>query len=334
MEHPITFYLPTPIELFPFPIVQHDRNTNKTVMKKIIHSILISKKAYRKIILLIGVIFGFTTSIVAQYGAPMAHYRITGRVISKDCNIPIPNIKVNLSDNNYQSSYGPVTDKDGKFELWFYRDYGDTDNMKMMLEADDVDGEANGGEFKTFEKMALIKLRQEKRVRDAYNNDSPDIIIEMDYKGKPPCKPEEPTDSVIKQQPIAQQLPIDSIPKKEPPLQKLCILTDSSSLMSDEPDSLKNNIRGNPPDLPANNLIVVYPNPSKGIYTIKYSAGKSSYISIYVYDSNSKLILSQVWGNCEGIVEKQLSLEGKAPGLYYLILKADNASYTHKLVKN
>lgn len=304
--------------------------TNTSAMKKILNSVLKGKISYRKFIILLGSFLGFTTSIVAQYGAPMAHYRISGVVKSKDCNVPIPHIKVSLNNNNnyYNSNYEPFTDSLGKFELGFYADYGeDLNKLKMLIEAEDVDGEKNYGNFMAYEKVILIKQNKESGGRYPYKND--DIIIEMDYKGKSPCKP---------------KVREDTTPNPDPPLHKLALLSDTidlinsipdslSSLLSENNDSLNSNGRNEPPDNSDPDIYVIYPNPSKGQFTVELMLKKATKVSMNVYDSGSKLIISESWGNCEGLLQKPINLEGKAPGTYYLIINTGVKKYTGKLVK-
>lgn len=281
---------------------------------------------YRKTILLLGVFLGFSSAIVAQYGSPMAHYKIIGKVISKDCDIPIPKIKVNLYNNTYQPNYDPYTDSLGRFELYYVDDFY-IDNVKLIIEAEDEDGEANCGDFLTYEKVITIKQNKERK--NKYNNESDEIIIEMDYKGKSPCKTE---------------LPEDSIPVTEPPIQKLCVLTDSNitkpismdillNIPQDSAYTLNNDSTREQPEMYNQDSLVVYPNPSKGQYTIKLSLEKSIIVSVTVYDSDSKLLILESWGKCEGRLQKQIDLKNYAPGTYYLILNAGNHQYTAKLIK-
>lgn len=287
------------------------------------------KNIYKKTILLLGALLGFSTAVVAQYGSQMAHYKITGIVKSKDCNVPIPNIKVNLYDNTYQPNYDPYTDSLGRFELYYVDDYY-IDNVKLIIEAEDEDGEANCGDFLTYEKVILIQQSiNGRKYNYPNNNESDEIIIEMDYKGKSPCKTE---------------LPEDSIPVTEPLIQKLCVLTDSNitnpvntDILSNSPQdtsyTLTNDSPREQPEMDNQDLFVVYPIPSDGKYTIKLSLDKAAIISMKVYDSNSNLVLSESWGSYEGMLQKQISLKSKAPGIYYLIINAGNSQYTAKLIK-
>lgn len=293
--------------------------------KKFIHHS--GKNILKKVILLMGAIMGFSTSVVAQYGAPEAHYRITGFIKSKDCNVPIPKIKIRFSENEQSNYYSnPVyTDSTGKFELDFYEYYGiNIDKKKLKIIAEDEDGQQNYGDFLALEKWFILK---QKPGSTRYSAEFENINIVLDYKGKSPCKTE---------------LPKDTFPETEPPIQNIGINFDSSKSAPDpanaelhkKNDTIKIAGYGEPPIAYAKDFLVVYPNPSIGLFNIKIFIEKATNVSFDIYDANSKLILSESWGKCEGFVEKQISLESKAPGTYYMVLKVGNNLYTKELVKH
>lgn len=291
------------------------------------------KNILRRLILILGTLLGFTSAIVAQYGVIEATYKIKGIVKSKDCETPIPRIKVSLYNNMYQPNYDPYTDSLGRFELYFSDNPGEN-NIKMIIEAEDEDGDANGGNFLTYEKIFLTKQKNTEKsdqysYSHRYDYESDDIIIEMDRKGKSPCKTE---------------LPEDSIPVTIPPIQKLCVLTDSnitnpiktdilSNIQQDSADTLNNGNPSEQAEMADWDLFVVYPNPSNGQYIIKLSLESSTIVSATVYDSDSQLLLSESWERCEGRLQKQINLENYAPGTYYLFINAGNQQYTAKLIK-
>jgi putative lipoprotein (rSAM/lipoprotein system) len=287
------------------------------------------KNILKKIILLAGAIMGFSTSVVAQYGAPEAHYRITGFIKSKDCNVPIPKIKVRFSENEQSDyySYPVYTDSTGKFELDFYEYYGiNVDKKNLKIIAEDEDGQQNYGNFLALEKWFILNR---KPGGSRYDAEFENIDIVLDYKGKSPCKIE---------------LPIDTIPLSNPSRQINSLPADSFKLNTDlkdtlacrpneSNDTLKNIGRGEPPVAPNQDLLIIYPNPSKGHYNIKITLEKPDLVSLEVFDSNSKLILFETWGTIEGMIEKSINLEFNAPGIYYLILKTGNNFYTKELIK-
>lgn len=270
---------------------------------------------------------GFSTSVVAQYGAPEAHYRITGFIKSKDCNGPIPKIKVRFSENEQSNyySYPVYTDSTGKFELDFYEYYGiNIDKKKLKIIAEDEDGHQNYGDFIALEKWFML---QQKPGGSRYNAEFENINIVLDYKGKSPCKTE---------------LPKDTFPVIIPSTQNIEIINDSvipapnpaNAELHEKNDTIKIAGYGEPPIANAKDFLVVYPNPSNGLFNIKILIEKDTNIVVTIYDANSKLVLSESYGNCEGLVQKQLSLESNAPGTYYLVLKVGNNFYTKELVKH
>mgnify|MGYP002520403425 FL=1 len=96
-----------------------------------------------KILTRLFALFGMTLTCVACYGIQEAdynpHWRATGRVVDEDNN-PIPGIKVSLGHTS------EMTDEDGNF-------YINGGSSELYLE--DVDGEANGGEFE----MQFLSLK-------------------------------------------------------------------------------------------------------------------------------------------------------------------------------
>ena len=268
---------------------------------KNLNFILQGKKYYRKAILLLGAILGFSSTIVAQYGAPMTHYKINGFVKSKDCNMPIPKIKIKYSENDYV-----YTDKAGKFEITceeycFYHDNNIySNNRTIKIIAEDVDGNANTGKFLALEKWFTLKEKKTVKINSNYSFGDYEVVmndmkIEMEYKGKSPCKTELPIDSLIM-----------------PPVNND---TSTASILA-KSDSLNITNIKKPPQFLNDELLMVFPNPSKGSFTIKLIVEKACNVSIFVYDSDSKLVLTEIWGNCEGTVQKSVSLNGKAPGMH------------------
>ncbi|MBN2891442.1 MAG: radical SAM-associated putative lipoprotein [Bacteroidales bacterium] len=87
------------------------------------------------ILLTVGMIVGFTTKIIAQYGAPVVDFFMKGKVYSKATQQPIPNISI------MQGYGGEVkTDKNGEFGMPALVDWG----AKLEFLIQDKDGEENG----------------------------------------------------------------------------------------------------------------------------------------------------------------------------------------------
>ncbi len=77
-----------------------------------------------------------------------------------------------------------------------------------------------------------------------------------------------------------------------------------------------------------NNEIVVYPNPSKGIFTVNF--GELEAKSLEVYDISGKKVLAE-----EGIsaVETTLDLTSAAQGIYFVKINTDSQTVVKRIVK-
>jgi M6 family metalloprotease-like protein len=76
------------------------------------------------------------------------------------------------------------------------------------------------------------------------------------------------------------------------------------------------------------NNLLIYPNPSKGIFKIKTSQVSSS-IRVEVRDVFGKLVLSRIYENSH---ENTLDLANQPKGLYIITIKTDNNTINQKLV--
>ena len=90
-----------------------------------------------------------TDDVVAEYGCPHTEFKINARVVDSEGN-PIKGIKVSVSgdpDFTYEELNSLTTKTDDKGELTEseFTGFSSTDPFTMRVE--DIDGEANGGEF-------------------------------------------------------------------------------------------------------------------------------------------------------------------------------------------
>jgi len=102
-----------------------------------------SRRVLRKIYQGLGAAT-ITLLFQACYGMPMDNVRIRGTVSSK-ANNPIPGIKVSVL--NISSD---LTDNEGKFNIYAY------EQTSYNLLFEDIDGEENGGYFKSLEKTISL----------------------------------------------------------------------------------------------------------------------------------------------------------------------------------
>jgi hypothetical protein len=76
--------------------------------------------------------------------------------------------------------------------------------------------------------------------------------------------------------------------------------------------------------------VMIYPNPSKGIFTIKTKAAKAQLFNLEIYDINNKLVYKQ--DNLLINAETKVQTTKLTDGVYTLYLKNKDKSYSSKLV--
>ena len=124
-------------------------------MKKIII------KSFDKIVILLLGFSGIFYSC-AMYGTPEADYEIKGIVTDKSNAKPIKNIQI-VHQMYRDTTY---TDAEGKYAFIYNRNL--FDHLNLIVE--DIDGEANGGEFETQEIDVIItQAERVKKGRGAWD---------------------------------------------------------------------------------------------------------------------------------------------------------------------
>lgn len=86
-------------------------------------------------------------------------------------------------------------------------------------------------------------------------------------------------------------------------------------------------------DLNDNNSFAVYPNPSKGVFTIQFMA-KSNEFSYSVYSMDGKQIVNKSVKNIQGKVNQQLDLSHLPSGTYLLQINNGSEKISKKLIIN
>ncbi|NVO01638.1 MAG: radical SAM-associated putative lipoprotein [Bacteroidetes bacterium] len=269
---------------------------------------------YKRFILLLGAIFGFTSAIVAQYGAIETHYKFKGKLISDDCNKPIPNIEVTIKEDLRDGfNFKTKTDNNGYFEFnEFYQ------LSKYQIEFKDPDGKENTGSFKN--KDTIIDFReyfQNTKNRDTkyahwdyYIQNKKNEIFSMNRDGVSPCK--------------------DNIEYPDTSNKVLMVNADTVEIKVKTNQEINNN-QVAPGSIDFD--ILVYPNPNNGIFNIKISNCNAAHFDIELFDGNLKLIYSErIVNDCSNL-EKHINLEHIANGTYFLNITNESTKKTVKVVK-
>ena len=125
---------------------------------------------------------------VLMYGVPAATYQINGDVTDEVGN-PIEGISVKLALKDGNQQYWPLdsvgTKSGGKFSV---RDYQEADKIpspSRVLILADVDGAANGGEFKTDTiQLSDLQMMKTKSGRGNYDLGEYSLVKKMQLKKK------------------------------------------------------------------------------------------------------------------------------------------------------
>lgn len=94
---------------------------------------------------ILGLVVGFSAKVIAQYGAPPA-FRFNGKINSAECNVPIKNIQLTITNNLNQDTAKIYSNEKGEFHFRSY-DYNSEAPRIFTIVAKDTDGVASGGSF-------------------------------------------------------------------------------------------------------------------------------------------------------------------------------------------
>jgi len=251
-------------------------------------------RLFAKVLSLLGFLIGFTSEVLAQYGAPTYFFTVKGTVKDIECQNPVKNARVKLVDRNGNATLEAVTDQDGNFTI-LHESYGYYPNYNLRIE--DMDGKENGV-FKTAE--GDVDAR---KWRNTWNN-KPDTIPAdiylIEYISGSPCK----NDPVVE----------EPEPAKEPEPEPELIPQDSAVLPQEEPvippvvaDEYFTNIN-------------LFPNPNSGHFAVEFTAMDQAATDVYIFTSGGALIFNMSQYAQKGANHFDLQLDGLAPGTYYIRL--------------
>jgi len=250
-------------------------------------------RLFAKALSLLGFLIGFTSEVLAQYGAPVYFFTIKGNVKDIECQNPVKNAKVKLVDRNGNTEYDAVTDSLGNFTIiqeseGYYPEY--------QIKIEDPDGKDNG----LFQDIQG-PLDAKKWRSTLWGTDTiPGDIYFVKYISGNPCKNE----------PIVEK----PEPAKEPEPEPEIIPQDSAVLPQEEPvippvvaDEYFTNIN-------------LFPNPNSGHFAVEFTAMNQAATDVYIFTSGGALIFNMSQYAQKGANHFDLQLDGLAPGTYYIRL--------------
>ena len=85
--------------------------------------------------------------------------------------------------------------------------------------------------------------------------------------------------------------------------------------------------------LNSNNDIIIYPNPSSGMFTLAFNLLENEYVRLKVYNVMGEIIYLENLNHKDKIFRKQIDISGFAGGIYYLSLNYNNKTIGKKIIK-
>ncbi len=129
----------------------------------------------RYVLSFIGLMIGFSSKILAQYGAPTNYFKINGNIKSEICNDNLPGIAIKIEDKSNNRVNELVSDSAGNFSFTGETEWG---NKTIQITFKDVDEAENHGEF----------LPQTLTYQISRQNI---INVNLPHSGRPPCYPDD-----------------------------------------------------------------------------------------------------------------------------------------------
>lgn len=210
---------------------------------------------------------GFTSKVLAQYGAPVMHFKLLGQVKSAECEQPIGGIEVTLVNDASGEVTKVRTDANGNFNFRIIEYYWEE---KFTMNLSDLDGPENKGTFVSKSVHFTLNDKTKGVTVNYWKNDadvSPMPVI-LDYEGINPCitSPEilpEPEMPVI----LPREEDIYYIqPEQQPDPEEILPI----------PEIIQN--------------AILYPNPSDGRFGIEFTLTESCEISLSLFTQTGQLI--------------------------------------------
>lgn len=77
----------------------------------------------------------------------------------------------------------------------------------------------------------------------------------------------------------------------------------------------------------------IYPNPNHGIFTAEFREQTSGLIDVFVYNLKGEVLFKDQVSVTDEIYSVDIDIEKAPAGVYFLLIKRDNASLTQKIEK-
>ena len=245
---------------------------------------------------ILGLVVGFSSKVIAQYGAPPAAFRINGTITSEVCHTPINKVQVIVKSDFSDRVDTLYTNSKGEYSarLYSFDDYSDNIH-KVTLATFDKDGSANGGSFSPEQKTVTIK---------AYES----LVLDFSLKhlDVPPCL----TNPPVEKNPLpTNELPLPNKNSSLPLLQPQKI---GKILKEDE--------------------FTLYPNPITTQFTIEFTSKNITNTTLSISNDIGAVVFVQQFTSLKGAQKVTVNSLNLTSGNYIISLIQGASILTKKII--
>lgn len=216
----------------------------------------------------VGIMIGFTSKVLAQYGAPVMHFKLLGQVKSAECEKPVGGLEITLVNDANGHVSRAYTDSAGNFNfriIEYYWEYEFTMNIA------DIDGIENNGQFVS--KSVRFKLDETTEGVSTYycgDKESLDpMMISVDFDGENPCQRDTIPEMIV-------EAPEHIIREEE--IQEIM---SQNEFGNEEKNSIPEKLILN---------AILFPNPSDGCFSVEYTLNDDTEVKVIIFTSTGQLI--------------------------------------------
>lgn len=261
----------------------------------------------------LGLMLGFSSKVMAQYGVMVMHFKFVGEIKSAVCEQNIEGIEVIMVNEANGNKTAVRTDENGQFNFLIRERFYDTE---YTLNIADIDGDKNMGEFVS--KTVNFRLNENSdgfayAHEWVFSDDKKEVKplkIYLDYKYENPC---------LELQNSGDEEEIEPILENEK--------------VENEIDQENSEDEDNNPFANFKNAIL-YPNPNDGNFKVEFFSSVQTKSRVSIFDINASLIDSFEMFTNLGFNVIDLKYNYLAPGQYVLLIRVENEEKSFKIIVN
>ena len=243
----------------------------------------------------LGLVVGFSSKVIAQYGAPPASFRVKGTITSEVCHQPINKVQVIVKSDFTERVDTFYTNSKGEYHARLYSDDYSNNSHNITLTTVDTDGSANGGMFASEQKTVLVK---------AY--ETIELDFSLSHLDVPPCLTNPPVE------------------KKSLPANELPLPNKNSSLPLLQPQKINKILK--------EDEFTLYPNPITTQFTIEFTSKNITNTTLSISNDIGSVVFLQQFTSIKGPQKVTVNSLNLTSGNYVISLIQGASILTKKII--